>query len=350
MTAYDSSDPALARTLDQHSRVLLSCNNLNETVESMATTSVKSLNDLPYEVLLAILSKVKYTPQNLSAVCLTNRLLHDLMTTYRKSLIKNIGQHQFPLESIFAACASPSPIWLEDLSRQKSYLDDVLAVCARPMHRWSPGVLLFSDEEFDRAVGVGLYLGMQHLAPRSHEGHHGGPKVSTARLRAIMPTLPTTLLFCLHFASAVLAETIIRQVDLSPVVAAESSTAIRIMTEFIVCSTGYPALWLILGNFVDDGKGLQFEETKAMAKSHFILLVEAVIVCKAHGEPGVFDVGLKKAVELRLGRRARGALPDNLFNLYAKRIVRELDVAVMDALKKETLSDKAITQMLAECQ
>jgi len=48
-------------------------------------------------------------------------------------------------------------------------------------------------------------------------------------------------------------------------------------------------------------------------------------------------------------RRARGVLPNNLFNPDAKRIVRELDVAVMDALK-EMLSDKAITQMLAEWQ
>jgi hypothetical protein len=41
--------------------------------------------------------------------------------------------------------------------------------------------------------------------------------------------------------------------------------------------------------------------------------------------------------------------PDNLFNPDAKRIVRELDVAVMDALK-EMPSDMAITQMLAEWQ
>lgn len=319
----------------------------------MATTSVKSLNDLPYEVLLAILSKVKYTPQNLSAVCLTNRLLHDLMTTHRKSLIKDIGQHQFPLEFIFTTCASPSLMWLENLSKQKSYLDDVLAVCARPMRRWPPGIPWFSDEEFDRVVRVGLYLGMQHLAPRSHEGHHGGPKVSaatesTARLRAIMPTLPTTLLFCLHFASALLAETAVQQDDL--MVTNETTTAIRITTEFMVCSTGYPALRLILGNFTDDGKDLRFEETKVMAKNHFGLIVEAVIVCNAHGDPGVFDVGLKKAVERRLGRRARGVLPDNLFNLDAERIVRELDMAVMDALKKEMLSDKAITQMLVEWQ
>jgi len=68
--------------------------------------------------------------------------------------------------------------------------------------------------------------------------------------------------------------------------------------------------------------------------SYFVLLVE---VCKAPGDPRVFDVGLKKAVEWRLGRRARGVLPDNLFNPDAKRIVRELEVAVMDALK-ETLS------------
>jgi hypothetical protein len=60
-------------------------------------------------------------------------------------------------------------------------------------------------------------------------------------------------------------------------------------------------------------------------------------------------LGLKKAVERRPSWRARDVLPDNLFNLYAKRIVRELDVAVMDAMK-ETLSDKAITQMLAEWQ
>jgi hypothetical protein len=60
-------------------------------------------------------------------------------------------------------------------------------------------------------------------------------------------------------------------------------------------------------------------------------------------------LGLKKAVERRLSWRARDVLPDNLFNLYAKRIVRELGVAVMDAMK-ETLSDKAITQMLAEWQ
>jgi hypothetical protein len=105
----------------------------------------------------------------------------------------------------------------------------------------------------------------------------------------------------------------------------------------------------ILGNFADDGKDLQFEETKAMAKNHFGLLVEAVIVCNPHGDPRVFDVGLKKAVERRLGRRARGVLPDNLFDADAERIVGELDVAVMDALK-ETLSDKAITQMLAEWQ
>lgn len=193
----------------------------------MATGSVKSLNDLPDEVLLAILSKVKYTPQNLSAVCLTNRLLHDLMTTHRKSLIKDIGQHQFPLESIFIACASPSLIWLEDLSRQKSYLDDVLA-CARDQCTTGQGVPWFSDEEFDRVARIGLYLGMQHLAPRSYEGHHGGPtvsavKVSTARLRAIMPTL-LTLLFCLHFASALLAETVVQQDDI--MVMNETRTAI----------------------------------------------------------------------------------------------------------------------------
>ena len=76
----------------------------------------------------------------------------------------------------------------------------------------------------------------------------------------------------------------------------------------------------ILGNFADDGKDLQFEETKAMAKNHFGLLIEAVNVCNAHGDPGVFDVGLKKAVKRRLGRRARGVIPDNLFNLDAERI------------------------------
>jgi len=31
---------------------------------------------------------------------------------------------------------------------------------------------------------LGLYLGMQHLAPRSNEGHHNNPKVLTPRLQA----------------------------------------------------------------------------------------------------------------------------------------------------------------------
>jgi hypothetical protein len=154
---------------------------------------------------------------------------------------------------------------------------------------------LFSNEEFDRVVSIGLYLGMQHLASRSHEGHHGGPKLSAAeasiaRLRAIMPTLSTTHLFCLHFASAVLAETVIRRVDLSPI-AKERTTEIRIRTEFIVHSTSSPALWLIPGDFIDDGKDLQFEEAKAMTKNHFVLLAKAV---NAQGDPGVFDVGPEK--------------------------------------------------------
>ena len=97
------------------------------------------------------------------------------------------------------------------------------------MYRRSPGILLLSDEEHNRVVSVGLYLGMQHLAPRSNEGHHNNPKVLTPRLQA------------------------------------------------------------------------------------------------------------------------RGALPDNLFNPYAEKIVKELGAAVVDALK-EPLSDNAITQMLAECQ
>jgi hypothetical protein len=75
--------------------------------------------------------------------------------------------------------------------------------------------------------------------------------------------------------------------------------------------------------------------------------LEAVVIFNACSDP---DVGLKNAVERRLGRRARGVLPDNLFTPYAEKIVKELDVAVVDALKKEPLSDNAITQMLAEWQ
>ena len=316
----------------------------------MATTSAKSLVDLPYELLLNILSEVQYTPQNLSAVCLTNRLLHDLMTRYRKSLIKNISQHQFPIESIFISCSSPSPTWLEDLSIHKWILDNTLAVCARPMCRGSPDVLLFNDEEFDRMVSVGLYLGMQHLAPRANEGHHNNPGILTPRHRAIIPTLPTELLFCLYFASVVLAESVTQQVDLSPLFPKESTTAIRIMTEFFVCSTGYSELWLILGNFTYDEKLLGFKEAIAITKKNFVTLVKYVIKFNDCGRPRVFDVGLKEAVEQRLGQGARGLLPNNLFNPYAEEIVKELDEAVMDALRKKPLGDKAIMQMLAEWQ
>jgi hypothetical protein len=271
------------------------------------------------------------------------------MTTYRKSLMKTIGQHQFPIESIFTPCASPSPIWLKRLSTQKWFLDNILAVCVRPMDRGSPDVLFFSDEEFHRVVSVGLYLGMQHLIPRSLEGLHCNPRVSTSRLRAIIPTLPTKLLFCLHFASTVLAESVTQQVDLSPLVAKESTTAIRTMTEFMICSVGYPELCLILGNFTYDENDLESEETIAMAKNSFVFLVEMVIIFNARGD-GVFDVGLKNAIERRLGRRTTGVLPHNVFNPYAKNIVKDLDQAVMKALKKEPLNDKDITQMLAEWQ
>ena len=217
------------------------------------------------------------------------------------------------------------------------------------MDRRSPDVLLFSDGEFDLVVSVGLYLGMLYLAPRSREGDHRSPRVWTSHLRAIIPTLPTKLLFCLHFASAILAESVIQQVDFSPLVAEESTTAIRTMTEFMVCSVGYQELCLILGNFTCHENDLESEETIAMVKYSFGFLVEAVIIFNARGD-GVFDVGLKNAVELRLGRRTRGVLPHNVFNPYAKNIVKDLDQAVMEALKKEPLSHKDITQMLAEWQ
>jgi hypothetical protein len=50
-------------------------------------------------------------------------------------------------------------------------------------------------------------------------------------------------------------------------------------------------LWLIPGDFIDDGKDLEFEETGAMGKNHFVLLVKAV---NAQGDPGVFDFGPEK--------------------------------------------------------
>lgn len=68
---------------------------LDKIVENMTTTSAKSIVNLPYEVLLTIVSRVQYTLQNSSAIYLTNRLLHDLMTTYHKSLIRNIDRYYF---------------------------------------------------------------------------------------------------------------------------------------------------------------------------------------------------------------------------------------------------------------
>jgi hypothetical protein len=312
----------------------------------------RSLHNLPHEVLLAIITRVEYTPSNLSALYVTNHLFHDLMVTYRAGLIKDIAQKQFPLESAITTLASPSQTWLRDLGVQRKWINHILEASEGVGPRsldpdWQ------SDDKHNQWASIGMHLGA-YLGIQYYAKMEGGLAAAVARLRSAIRTLPTTLLLHLHFASFILAEIVTRRIDFDPddpPIPSESSPIIRTTTELTLCSSGYGSFWYMWVDCrtVNDVAPTLLQQAKTDAKKTFIVLLKAAIDHNA--QVGLLDlgVGLQKEVKQRLRQEVvslRGLTNPNQKIWTAK----ELDLAVIKALRNETLSDRAVARMLTDLQ
>jgi hypothetical protein len=309
---------------------------------------------MPHEVLLAIIVKVEYCPHQLNDLSLTNRLLHDLMRTYRTGIIREIAAQQFALESVLGQCESPSPCWLRDLRGQKQFVEEILATCPKPVYDVPSPRHLLSDEQANRFARVGLYLTSQHLAKGSGRQRKGGFGAQLARLRGAIGALPTIGLLCLHFASSILTEAVAQKANLSPSLSKTHAAGLRMATEFLVCWSGYIIVWPLLAEFSDydgDRKGM-LQEVKDLAEEGIILLVKFIMVRHLQDGAEGFDVGLQAEVERRLGggEEAVAGSGDARLDSDGKSTVDELDLAVIQTLKMQTLDDAAIAQALASLQ
>jgi hypothetical protein len=307
---------------------------------------------MPHEVLLAIIVKVEYAPHHLNALSLTNRLLHDLMCTYRTGIVRDIAEQQFPLESVLIKCESPSPRWLRNLRGQKQFVEEILATCPKPVYDVPSTCHLLSDQQANRFASIGLYLTSQHLAKWSRKQRKGDFGAQLARLRGAIGALPTIFLLCLHFAASILAEAIAQKANLSPQLSKTHAAGLRIATEFLVCWSGYIIVWPLLAEFSDyDGERKDMlQEMKALAEEGIILLVKFIIVGHLQDGAEGLDLGLQAELERRIGGEAAAGSWDSRLNSDGKRTVNELDLAVIQNLKKQTLGDRAIAQMLASLQ
>jgi hypothetical protein len=274
------------------------------------------------------------------------------MRTYRTGIIREIAAEQFPLESVLVKCESPSPRWLRNLRGQKQFVEEILATCPKPVYDVPSTSHLLSDEQSTRFASIGLYLTSQHLAKGSRRQRKGGFGAQLARLRGAIGQLPTICVLCLHLASSILAEAVAQKANLSRQLSKTHASGLRMATEFLVCWSGYIIVWPLLAEFSDcdgDRKDM-LQEIKDLAEEGIILLAKFIMV--RHLEDGAdgLDVGLRAEVERRLGGEAAAGSWDGRLDSDGKRTVNELDLAVIQTLKKQTLDDGAIAQVLASLQ
>ena len=159
-------------------------------------------------------------------------------------------------------------------------------------------------------------------------------------------------MLCLHFASSILAEAVVQKANLSPQLSKTHASGLRKATEFLVCWSGYIIVWPLLAEFSDyEGhrKGM-LQEVKDLAEEGIILLVKFIMVRHLQDGADGLDVGLQAEVERRLEGEAAAGSWDGWLDSEGKRTVNELDLAVIQTLKKQTLDDGAIAQVLASLQ
>lgn len=197
----------------------------------------------------------------------------------------------------------PSQTWLCVLLFHRRWIYDLLEVNKGLDLRESLGLELSSVEQYNQWASVGMHLSV-YVLNRYYSTGNDDLETAAAILRGGITALPTILLLHLRFAVFLLAEIVRRHVSLSPPLTPLSEIVltpeIEIAKKFMLYGSGSTECWCII----------------------------------------------KNEIERRFGHE--DASSEDWVNTNSKKLKeKKLNLAVTRALQKETLSDKAVAQMLA---
>ena len=284
--------------------------------------SLKTINDLPHEVLLNIVAKIEYVPATFQALSLTSQKLHSLLTMHKAALIKEIASEQFALEATIYPSASPSCKWLSHLLTRRETVHRLIRACSKDSEPCARAIDVLVKAVFNKIAAIGLHVIQNRMRRLDRWQEH------------FLDSLPTALILRIWFAMIVVATGVKEKSGMDQSMVVEHAEEISKVTELLLQLCGYHFFLHLVANPEVEARMKESERGK-LAKSRQEL-------------KGTFAEGLAHIVNLR--QRFQMQLNSN-FRRRVERIITlndgaELDMAVIEALGRETLGEKALIDML----
>ena len=294
-----------------------------------------SIVDLPHEILLAIIGRIRYHPRNLSALNLTSHFFHDLLVSHKSSLVKEFARSQFRLEWLIHKPSSPSPIWLRHRVEDRHINGKLATICLEEPEVAARAIKILGTPASSFFVMIGLNLAEGKMS--------GWNIVETADF---VDTMPLTLVYIVRLTAAMLTDVIISRFVLhsQTLVLNNHLFEMQIFTEMLLCGTGWVKFWCLLGLSRTAQDSVEQEIARVCpgqtARAADVVdtldwFIEIVArIGPAHGADEELKSQIQRRVERELGERS----------------TRELDFAVIDRLKKDGLSNNAVLELVAHLE
>ena len=203
------------------------------------STLTRRITDLPQEIILNVITKIEFSEDNIQNIRLVSRTFNDLFVTHSASIIRDIAAQQFPIASLVMPRVTPTLQWLSSVQSSDELADEFLMACTRRLKRYSIHFKALAELHYKEVAQVGL-----HVLAAEHAKTELRSPGADDELRFLPDKLPSELLLCISFVSAVISQT------LECIIKCRSyqdrNERFRRMSDSLLCIDSWGGIWAFL--------------------------------------------------------------------------------------------------------